>query len=92
MRRAIVAIGAGLIMSLSTAAGFAATSAPAGAAAASNASASGPEWCGFQDKAGSRVRCGFTNESDCKQAVGGPDAVCIVDPYFTERRRVGAVG
>ena len=41
----------------------------------------GPAWCGFQHKAGSRVRCGFSTETNCKQTIGGKDAICIVDPY-----------
>ena len=92
MRRAIFVASAGLVVGLAATAAMAASTAPAGAEAASSASASGPEWCGFQDKAGSRVRCGYSSESDCKQAVGAHDAVCIVDPYFTERRRARAEG
>ena len=91
MRPTLFAIALGLVSALGATA-FAATGAPAGTAAASNAPSSGPEWCGFQDKAGSRVRCGYSSESDCKQAVGEPGAVCIVDPYFTERRRARAEG
>ena len=89
MRPTFIAIALGLVSALSTSA-FAATGTTGSAAAA--APAGGPEWCGFQDKAGSRVRCGYSNESDCKQAVGAHDAVCIVDPYFTERRSARAEG
>lgn len=47
---------------------------PAGAAA---------HWCGFLDKAGSRVRCGFVSQQDCEKALGdAKDAVCMPDPAF----------
>lgn len=83
MRRAITAaIGAGIVLSLSTMAGLAAGNAPASAVAAGSA-VQGPAWCGFKDKAGSKVRCGYSSESDCRQAIGEPGAICIVDPYLT---------
>ena len=84
MRPTFIAIAAGLVSALGTMA-FAAPSAPASGVAADGA-APGPEWCGFQDKAGSRVQCGYSSESDCKRAFGGPDAICIVDPYLTDNR------
>ncbi|HEY5278180.1 MAG TPA: hypothetical protein VIJ67_00365 [Pseudolabrys sp.] len=92
MRRAMVAIGAGLVLGLSTlapsmAAELPAPNASAGTTAAPTVSAGGPEWCGFHNKAGDRVRCGYSSENDCKQALGEPDAICIVDPYLTENRR-----
>ncbi len=83
MRRSIVAIGAGLVLALGLTAASAASNEPAGAATASTPPASGPDWCGFKAKAGSRVRCGYSTRSDCKQAVGEPDAICILDPYLT---------
>jgi hypothetical protein len=90
MRPTFIAIAAGLVSALGTIA-FAAPSAPASGTAVEGP-APGPKWCGFEDKAGSQVRCGYASESDCKRAVGGPDAICIVDPYFTERRRARAEG
>jgi hypothetical protein len=41
------------------------------------------EWCGFLDKKGSRVRCGFSSLEECKQAVGDKKgAFCMPDPGF----------
>jgi hypothetical protein len=80
VRRSIVAIGAGLFLTLGSAAALAASSDTASTTAAS---ASGPAWCGFHNKAGDRVRCGFSSETGCRKAIGGADAVCIVDPYLT---------
>lgn len=86
MRRSIVAIGAGLILALGTAAALAAAEPQTSTPATPVSSANGPEWCGFKDEMGSRVRCGYSSKADCQQAVGGPGAVCIVDPYLTENR------
>lgn len=58
----------------------AATAAPAGA----------EEWCGFHDKTGSRVRCGYTSQSGCKQKVAGKDPVCMPNPDFAMRSHDGA--
>jgi hypothetical protein len=83
MRRAILFVSAAaFVFGLAAADALAASPAPAQPAAA----AGGLAWCGFKDKPGSRVRCGYSSESDCKQDVGGPGAICIVDPYLTERR------
>jgi len=83
MRRAIFVLSAAAFVF-----GFAAADAMAAPPTqAQPTAASGLAWCGFKDKQGSRVRCGFSNETDCKQAVGEPGAVCIVDPYLTEDRR-----
>jgi hypothetical protein len=87
MRRTIVAIGAGLAVGLSTAAAFAASNASAGDMSTSTAPANGLSWCGFHDKAGDRVRCGYSSESNCKRAIGEPGAICIVDPYLTQDER-----
>lgn len=87
MRRTIIALGTGLTLSLTTTAALAAQN----GTTAADAAAQGPAWCGFKDKAGSAVRCGYSSESDCKQAVGEPGAICIVDPYLTERRRSGSI-
>lgn len=43
----------------------------------------GLAWCGFQDKAGARVRCGFSSEAECRQTLGSKDTICILDPYRT---------
>ena len=41
------------------------------------------EWCGFHDKSGARVRCGFVSKSDCLHALDdSKDAVCMPDPEF----------
>ena len=83
MRPAIAAIGAVLLMCTGTVAGTAAAerSTDAGNAAAPPAGA--VEWCGFENKVGSRVRCGYSSERGCKRAIGKPDAICIADPYLT---------
>jgi hypothetical protein len=94
MRRAIVLTGAGFVF-LSTfalgTAGLAATTASPDSAAASTPPPGGPAWCGFKEKVGSRVRCGYSSEGKCKQAIGEPGAICIVDPYLTEDDRRGMV-
>ena len=73
MRRALWALSTVLVFGVTAAAGLAASSAPAGA----------EEWCGFQDKAGSRVRCGYSSIQECEQALGKEkDAVCIPSPSF----------
>jgi hypothetical protein len=44
---------------------------------------SAPHWCGFHDKAGANVSCGYSKFEDCKKALGdGKDAVCVPDPAF----------
>ena len=84
MRRAIFVLGAAaLVFGFTVADAMAASPAAAQPAAA----AGGLAWCGFKDKPGSRVRCGYSSESDCKQGVGEPGAICIVDPYLTENRQ-----
>lgn len=84
MRRALFVLGAAaLVFGVAAADALAASPTPAGPAAA----AGGLAWCGFKDKPGSRVRCGYSSESDCKQGVGGTGAICIVDPYLTENRQ-----
>ena len=46
------------------------------------------EWCGFETKAGSQVRCGFSSLTECQQALGDKkDIVCMPDPKFVERRQ-----
>jgi hypothetical protein len=53
--------------------------------AASIMSAQADEWCGFLDKDGSQVRCGFSSLDECKKtmdAQNAKDAVCMPDPSF----------
>jgi hypothetical protein len=60
--------------------------------AASIPSARAEEWCGFVDKGGSQVRCGFSSLAECKQALGdNKDGICMPSPSFAEekRRRTG---
>lgn len=45
------------------------------------------EYCGFVDREHSRVRCGFTNVEQCKQAIGDKNAICIPDPEFAVSSR-----
>jgi hypothetical protein len=86
----IVVLSASVVFSLSAFGLAAAAESPAADASpdqsASAPQAGGPAWCGFKDQAGSRVQCGYSSESDCKHALGGTDAICIVDPYLTENR------
>jgi len=47
-------------------------------------------WCGFHDKNGSRVRCGFSSLDECKKTMdtaGVKDAVCMPDPSFAANFR-----
>ena len=84
MRRAIFVLSAAaLLFGLAAADAMAAAPTPGQPSAASG----GLAWCGFKDKPGSRVRCGYSSESDCKHGIGGPGAICIVDPYLTENRQ-----
>ena len=55
----------------------------AGLVAASVSPVRAEEWCGFVDKAGARVQCGFSSLAECKQALGDPkNGYCIPDPTF----------
>jgi hypothetical protein len=83
MQRAIFFVSAAVLMlGLAAADAMAASPTPGQPTAA----AGGLAWCGFKDRPGSRVRCGYSSESDCKQGIGGSCAICIVDPYLTEYR------
>ncbi len=44
------------------------------------------EWCGFHDKAGSRVRCGYSSLTECEQKLAGKNPVCIPSPEFAMRQ------
>ncbi|MBS0248290.1 MAG: hypothetical protein JSR61_16865 [Proteobacteria bacterium] len=57
----------------------------AGLAGASLTAARADEWCGFKDKSGSQVRCGYSSQSDCKQAEHDKAALCVPDPSFAQR-------
>jgi hypothetical protein len=71
-----------VLLALAAVAGLAATISPARA----------DEWCGFIDKAGSPVRCGFSSLAECKQALGDKkDAYCLPDPDFAGNERPDAV-
>jgi hypothetical protein len=77
MRFAMRVTGALLALGLTGSAGaLAQTAAPQSAPPKASVS-----WCGFHDKAGARVRCGFSSHSDCKQTLGDKGTICIVDPY-----------
>ena len=61
----------------------------AGVLAFSPMSASAGDWCGFHQKAGSRVQCGFSSLQQCKQALtdkkekdGDKSVTCLPDPAF----------
>ncbi len=44
-------------------------------------------WCGFLDKAGSAVHCGYSSLAECKQSLGDQkDAVCMPSPSFAKTR------
>lgn len=52
---------------------------------ASIMSAQADEYCGFLDKEGARVRCGFSSLDQCKKAMdaqNAKEAVCLPDPDF----------
>ncbi len=41
------------------------------------------EWCGFIDKEGAPVHCGYSSLEQCKQSTGDKkDAYCMPDPGF----------
>ncbi|HEY2757127.1 MAG TPA: hypothetical protein VGJ01_15490 [Pseudolabrys sp.] len=57
------------------------------AAFADDAASSPPDnasqYCGFHDKAGAEVQCGYSNVQDCEKALDNDkDAVCVPDPAF----------
>lgn len=77
MRRTIWSASAALVFGWAMLGGITATSTPANA----------EEWCGFHEKAGSRVQCGYSSEAECHRALGKDDTQCIVDPYIADNRR-----
>ncbi|HEX5509507.1 MAG TPA: hypothetical protein VFX37_13480 [Pseudolabrys sp.] len=55
-------------------------------------SASAEEWCGFHDKAGAMVRCGFSSLQECKEKLESKtkdtkDIVCLPSPSFADNKR-----
>ena len=56
--------------------------------AVSAAPATAQEWCGFKDKAGAQVHCGYSSAAECKQLLPGKNTVCMPDPSFAENLRV----
>lgn len=59
----------------------------AGVLALSAPTASAQDWCGFKQKAHSRVHCGFSSLQQCKQALsdkkekdGDKSVTCLPDP------------
>jgi hypothetical protein len=59
----------------------------AGVLALSGTPASAQDWCGFHQKAGSQVKCGFSSLQQCKQALsdkknGDKNVTCLPDPAF----------
>jgi hypothetical protein len=61
----------------------------AGALALSAPTASAQDWCGFHQKAHSRVQCGFSSLQQCRQALsdkkrkdGDKGVTCLPDPAF----------
>lgn len=85
MRAATWLTGAGLVGCLVLAGTLAAPTAPARA----------EQWCGFHQKAGSPVRCGYSSIEDCKQSVAAKgdkdakDITCLPDPAFARNARHG---
>ncbi|HET7850948.1 MAG TPA: hypothetical protein VFL51_18020 [Pseudolabrys sp.] len=66
-------------------------------------SASAAEWCGFHEKAGAVVRCGYSSLQECKQLLGDAekkndrskkdrDIVCMPSPSFASNKQRPAQG
>ena len=65
--------------------GFAGALAVAAVLALSSAPAGAADWCGFKQKAHSRVHCGYSSLQTCKQALadkktGDKTVTCMPDP------------
>jgi hypothetical protein len=62
---------------------------------ASPASAQAEEWCGFHDKNGAAIYCGYSTEQVCQKSLGdqAKDAFCIPDPSFAslDGHRIGPI-
>lgn len=52
---------------------------------AASAPARADEWCGFKDKQGAQVHCGYSSLQECKELTGAKDSVCMPDPGFAQR-------
>jgi hypothetical protein len=63
----------------------------AGALAASTAPVRAEEWCGFHDKAGAQVRCGYSSLDECKHKLGDKNTVCLPSPSFASDGRRRAI-
>jgi hypothetical protein len=44
------------------------------------------EWCGFQDAAHSRVKCGYSSLAECQQMEKQRAGICMPDPSFASLR------
>jgi hypothetical protein len=51
----------------------------------SAAPARADEWCGFKDKEGAQVHCGYSSLQECKELTAAKDSVCMPDPGFAQR-------
>ena len=52
---------------------------------ASTVPARAEEWCGFKDKEGAQVHCGYSSLQECKELTAAKDSVCMPDPGFAQR-------
>ena len=59
------------------------------AALSIGAPARAQEWCGFQDKTGAVIKCGYSSLAQCRQQAGTKDTVCMPDPDFASRAKHG---
>ena len=39
-------------------------------------------WCGFHDKTGAIIKCGFSSAKQCHDMLGRKDTLCVPDPEF----------
>ena len=70
------------IANLAAASGLACCLTVVGILAASSAPARAEEWCGFKDKQGAQVHCGYSSLHKCKQLMDKKNGVCMPDPSF----------
>jgi hypothetical protein len=68
--------------------GFALVLTLAGTLTAPTAPAHAEKWCGFHQKAGSQVRCGYSSQQNCQHALDdtAKDVTCEPDPSFASDR------
>jgi hypothetical protein len=55
------------------------------ATVAATAPAHAALWCGFHDKTGAVVKCGFLTAADCHSKLGSKNTICMPDPEFASR-------